>query len=180
MIFANITTAVFYIRKLIKIVIYTFFHLQVLGLSGLHHLFSLQWLCYGAFVISLSRLRRNVGVFFLPNEKPAFRNNAGEADQTALKELPCCLPERQRIVSYSDVSPSLPHPSRVSLVSSDHCELEVGGRLPAREWFLLGRAKLGDLLLSHTCLGLAQQHTPRLTGTKFQHANQCSAFIPHS
>lgn len=55
MIFAGITTAVFYIRKLIKIVTYTFFHLQVLGLSGLHHLFSLQSLCYSAFVISLSR-----------------------------------------------------------------------------------------------------------------------------
>lgn len=55
MIFADITTAVFYIRKLIKIVIYTFFHLQVLGLSVLHHLLSLQSLCYSAFVISLSR-----------------------------------------------------------------------------------------------------------------------------
>lgn len=100
-----------------------------------------------------------MGFFSLPNEKPAFCNNAGKADQTALKELPCCLPERQRIVSYSDVSPFLPHPSRVSLVSSDHSELEVGGWLPARdarEWFLLDGAKLGDLLLSHACLGLAQ------------------------
>lgn len=108
MIFANITTAVFYIRKLIKIVIYTFFHLQVLGLSVLHHIFSLQSLCYGAFVILLSGQQHlNVLVFFppLPNENPAFCNNASEADQTGLKELPCCLPERQRIVSYSDVRP---------------------------------------------------------------------------
>lgn len=67
-----------------------------------------------------------MGFFSLPNEKTGFCINASKAHQTELKELPCCLPERQHIVSYSDVSPFLPHPSRVSPVSSDHSELEVG------------------------------------------------------
>lgn len=119
MIFANITTAVFYIRKLIKIVIYTFFHLQVLGLSVLHHLFSFIVLGY---ICNLTQAASQLwGCFFsLPNEMLAFCNNASEADQTGLKELPCCLPGKQYIVSYSDVSPFLLHPSKALLVSSDH------------------------------------------------------------